>query len=80
MYWPWQPLRPNQEALHRQYPPSKLLPTKLFGLQVTPIILGLCTTAFGVLTTRLYVEFGWAIFHLVGASPAMKRESLVFPG
>ena len=41
---------------------------------VTPIVLGLCTITFGVLIHRLYVQFGWAVFYLVGASPEIKRE------
>jgi hypothetical protein len=43
-------------------------------LIVAPIILGLCTIAFAVLIRKLYVQFGWAEFHLVGASPEMKSE------
>ncbi|RXK35896.1 hypothetical protein M231_06816 [Tremella mesenterica] len=40
---------------------------------VTPIVLGLSTIAFAALIRRLHVQFGWAVFHLVGASPRMKR-------
>ena len=41
---------------------------------VTPIAVGLCTIAFALMIRKLYIEFGWAVFHLVGASPQMKRE------
>jgi hypothetical protein len=44
-------------------------------LIVTPIVLGLATIAFAFLCRKLYRQFGWAEFHLVGASPEMKRES-----
>ena len=52
-------------------------PNSLFTLVkklfiVTPVVLGLCTVGFAVLIRMLYVEFGWAVFHLVGASPDMK--------
>jgi len=40
---------------------------------VPPIIIGLCTFAYIPLLYRLYKEFGWAVFHIVGASPEMKR-------
>ncbi|GFZ48729.1 hypothetical protein JCM24511_06478 [Saitozyma sp. JCM 24511] len=42
-------------------------------LIVTPIVLGLATIAFAFLCRKLYRQFGWAEFHLVGASPEMKR-------
>lgn len=41
---------------------------------VNPIFVGLATFAFVYLIRKLYVEFGWSVFHLVGASPEMKRE------
>jgi hypothetical protein len=49
-------------------------------LIVTPIVLGLATIAFAFLCRKLYRQFGWAEFHLVGASPEMKRESTSTPG
>jgi len=41
---------------------------------VVPIILGICTIAFAFLIRRLHEQFGWAVFHLVGASLEMKSE------
>jgi hypothetical protein len=41
---------------------------------VTPIFVGLSTFAFIYLIRKLYIEFGWSVFHLVGASVEMKSE------
>ncbi|ORX40555.1 hypothetical protein BD324DRAFT_7537 [Kockovaella imperatae] len=40
---------------------------------VTPIVIGVCSIVFAVLVHRLHVQFGWAVFYLVGASPDVKR-------
>ncbi|WWC91697.1 uncharacterized protein L201_006643 [Kwoniella dendrophila CBS 6074] len=40
---------------------------------VPPIIFGLCTIAFCVMMRYVHAQFGWAVFHLVGASPELKR-------
>jgi hypothetical protein len=44
---------------------------------VTPIVVGLATIAYAVLVRRLWMQFGWAEFRLVGASPQMKRKSSI---
>lgn len=59
--------------------PQCVGPNSLYNLLekvyiVTPIVLGLCTIIFCLLVRKLYIEFGWAVFHLVHASPEMKRE------
>ena len=41
---------------------------------MTPIVVGISTIAFAFMIRRLYIDFGWAVFHLVSASPAMKRK------
>ncbi|WVQ84498.1 hypothetical protein IAT38_006650 [Cryptococcus sp. DSM 104549] len=40
---------------------------------VPPVVFAVAMAGFGVLVKRLYVQFGWAVFHLVGASPEMKQ-------
>ncbi|WRT70236.1 uncharacterized protein IL334_007231 [Kwoniella shivajii] len=40
---------------------------------VPPIIFGLCTIAFSIMIKYVHAQFGWAVFHLVGASPELKR-------
>ncbi|WVW86174.1 hypothetical protein I302_108215 [Kwoniella bestiolae CBS 10118] len=40
---------------------------------VPPIIFGLCTIAFCIMIKFVHAQFGWAVFHLVGASPDLKR-------
>ena len=45
---------------------------------VTPIVVGSSTIAFVFMIRRLYIDFGWAVFHLVSASPQMKRELNAF--
>ncbi|EPT06019.1 hypothetical protein FOMPIDRAFT_1044491 [Fomitopsis schrenkii] len=42
-------------------------------LVVSPIIIGLSWFALMWFVRILYHEFGWAIFHVVGANPAMKK-------
>ncbi|RSH89296.1 hypothetical protein EHS25_002408 [Saitozyma podzolica] len=44
-------------------------------LIVTPIIMGLAGIAFIFLARRIYIQFGWAEFHLVSASPEMRLYS-----
>lgn len=41
-------------------------------LIVPPIIIGISWAALVFVFRQLYHEFGWAIFHVVGANPAMK--------
>ncbi|KZT68977.1 hypothetical protein DAEQUDRAFT_765765 [Daedalea quercina L-15889] len=41
-------------------------------LIVSPIVIGLSWFALMWFVRQLYHEFGWAIFHVVGANPAMK--------
>ncbi|WVO14277.1 hypothetical protein L204_101909 [Cryptococcus depauperatus] len=53
--------------------PKSLYNTLLGLLVVPPIIFGLALIAFGMLVRQLYVQFGWAVFRLVGASPDMKN-------
>jgi gamma-glutamylcysteine synthetase len=43
-------------------------------------VVGLSTIAFVFMIRKLYIEFGWAVFHLVGASPQMKRECCCVAG
>jgi hypothetical protein len=43
-------------------------------LIVTPIVMGLAGIAFIFLARRIYSQFGWAEFHLVSASPEMRRK------
>ncbi|KAK8853207.1 hypothetical protein IAR55_003909 [Kwoniella newhampshirensis] len=40
---------------------------------VPPIIFGFASISFAVMIRQLYIQFGWAVFHLVGASPEMKK-------
>ncbi|WWD19623.1 hypothetical protein CI109_104085 [Kwoniella shandongensis] len=40
---------------------------------VAPIVFGVASIAFAVMIRKMYVQFGWAEFHLVGASPEMKK-------
>lgn len=47
----------------------------VFGLFIVePIVVGLASIGFALLIRKLYREFGWAEFRLVGGSPKMKRE------
>ncbi|WWC72007.1 uncharacterized protein I206_105966 [Kwoniella pini CBS 10737] len=53
-------------------------PDSLFNLLqrlmiVPPIIFGLCTIMFCVLIRYVHAQFGWAVFHLVGASPELRK-------
>lgn len=48
-------------------------------LVVVPIVIGIATLGFAVLIRKLYAEFGWAEFKLVGASLEMKRMSSPSP-
>lgn len=41
---------------------------------VPPIVIGLSTIIYIILAVRLYREYGWVVFKLVGASPNLKRE------
>ncbi|ORY33361.1 hypothetical protein BCR39DRAFT_519441 [Naematelia encephala] len=40
---------------------------------VAPIVFGVCTAVFAFLIRRLFLQFGWAVFYLVGASPQLKQ-------
>ncbi|RSH79858.1 uncharacterized protein EHS24_009521 [Apiotrichum porosum] len=40
---------------------------------VPPIVIGLSTIIYIILAVRLYREYGWVVFKLVGASPNLKR-------
>lgn len=42
-----------------------------------PVVLGVCTLAMAVLVRTLYKQFGWAVWHLVNASPSLKRASFL---
>lgn len=42
-------------------------------LVVVPVIIGVTWLALAWTFMKLYHEFGWAIFHVVGANPAMKK-------
>ncbi|WWC64588.1 uncharacterized protein I303_107199 [Kwoniella dejecticola CBS 10117] len=53
-------------------------PDSLFNLLqklmiVPPIIFGICTIAFCVMIKYVHAQFGWAVFHLVGASPELRK-------
>lgn len=41
-------------------------------LIVAPVVIGVSLVAIGWYLKELYSEFGWAIFHVVGANPKMK--------
>jgi hypothetical protein len=43
---------------------------------VTPIVLGLCTIIFCLLVRKLYIEFGWAVFHLVARQNAVPKKKM----
>ena len=55
--------------------PDSLFNTILGLFIVTPIVIGVCSIGFALLIKKLYAEFGWAEFRLVGASLEMKRTS-----
>ncbi|KZT61528.1 hypothetical protein CALCODRAFT_427501 [Calocera cornea HHB12733] len=42
-------------------------------LIVVPIIIGLAIMAYMWCTMKLFAEFGWAVFHVIGADPRMKH-------
>jgi arylamine N-acetyltransferase len=43
-------------------------------LIVAPAVIGLSLIAMMFWVKQLYAEFGWAIFHVVGANPQMKSR------
>ncbi|KZP01206.1 hypothetical protein CALVIDRAFT_594714 [Calocera viscosa TUFC12733] len=42
-------------------------------LIVVPIIIGLAIVGYAWCTMKLFGEFGWAVFHVIGADPRMKH-------
>ncbi|KAH9946168.1 uncharacterized protein BXZ73DRAFT_95667 [Epithele typhae] len=52
--------------------PGTLWQSVLPFLIVTPVVIGVSWLAMMWVVRELYYEFGWAIFHIVGANPAAK--------
>ena len=59
--------------------PDSLFNTILGLFIVAPVVIGICTIGFALLIRKLYGEFGWAEFRLVGASIELKRECWLGP-
>jgi len=45
-------------------------------LMVVPFIILACMLVFTFVSHRLYEQFGWEVYRLVNASPALKRKCL----
>lgn len=44
---------------------------------MVPVILGVSLLGMIYFVRELYHEFGWAVFHAIGADPRMKGASLI---
>ncbi|EKM55431.1 uncharacterized protein PHACADRAFT_256055 [Phanerochaete carnosa HHB-10118-sp] len=65
-------VRPKPQNASQGSGPGSLWEKVLPYLIVSPCILGASWLALVFWIRELYFEFGWAIFHVVGANPAMK--------